>query len=133
MTILACGFWLSAAMVIYAYAGYPLLLRLLARRAGAAPPIPDEASLPTVTLIVPAHNERATIDAKLANTLALDYPVGRLQVLFVSDGSTDGTTEALREAPDDRTEVLEITDARRQGRRPQRRPDPGAPRHRRVH
>ena len=109
MTILAWAFWISAAMVIYAYAGYPLLLSLLARRAGAAQPIPDDASLPTATLIVPAHNERATIDAKLANTRALDYPAGRLQVLFVSDGSTDGTTEAIREALDDRTEVLEIT------------------------
>jgi cellulose synthase/poly-beta-1,6-N-acetylglucosamine synthase-like glycosyltransferase len=109
MTILVWTFWIAAAMVVYAYVGYPLLLRLVARGSAADPPPVDDAGLPTVTMIVPAHNERATIEPKLANTKALDYPEGRLQVVFVSDGSTDGTTEALRARADARTEVLEIT------------------------
>jgi cellulose synthase/poly-beta-1,6-N-acetylglucosamine synthase-like glycosyltransferase len=107
MTIMEWLFWISGAMVIYAYVGYPLLLRLLAP--GETPRPSDDEPLPTVTMIVPAHNELANIGAKLANTKALDYPAGLLEVIFVSDGSTDGTTEAVRAALDDRTIVLEIT------------------------
>src|ERR1700752_1768821 len=109
MTSMEWIFWISGAMVIYAYAGYPLLLRLLASGGDAAPRPVDDDALPTVTMLVPAHNELANIGAKLAKTKALEYPAGRLEVIFISDGSTDGTTEAVRAALDDRTSVLEIT------------------------
>jgi cellulose synthase/poly-beta-1,6-N-acetylglucosamine synthase-like glycosyltransferase len=102
-------FWASAAMVVYAYAGYPLLLRLIAPRR-PAPTAPDaDDALPTVTLLVPAHNERANIDAKLANTRALDYPAGRFEAIFISDGSTDGTTERIVAGADARTTLVEVT------------------------
>jgi cellulose synthase/poly-beta-1,6-N-acetylglucosamine synthase-like glycosyltransferase len=101
-------FWLSAAMVVYAYVGYPLLLRVITPRGDAAPPPQDDAALPSVTMIVPAHNESANIDAKLANTRALDYPEGRLEVLFVSDGSTDGTNERIAAQRDARTTLIEV-------------------------
>lgn len=88
-------FWLSVAGVIYPYAGYPLVLWLLARWApvrhrAEAPPVPG------VSMIVPFHNEAARVSKKLANTAALRYPPGLLQVLLVSDGSTDSTAAELR-------------------------------------
>jgi cellulose synthase/poly-beta-1,6-N-acetylglucosamine synthase-like glycosyltransferase len=110
MTTMVWLFWVAAALVFYAYVGYPLLLRLLAPGDNdAARSADDDAALPTVTMLVPAHNEMANIGAKLTNTKTLDYPAGKLEVIFISDGSTDGTTEAVRAVLDDRTRVLEIT------------------------
>ena len=70
-------FWLSAAGVVYAYAGYPLVLLALqklgiaaGRRAGGS------VDAPTITMIIPVHNEVDRIDAKLQNTRALQYPEG---------------------------------------------------------
>jgi cellulose synthase/poly-beta-1,6-N-acetylglucosamine synthase-like glycosyltransferase len=103
-------FWLSAAAVVYGYAGYPALLWLLCRakstgRGDARVP----TALPSVTMIVPVHNEDRTIDAKIVNTRSLVYE-GRLAVLFVSDGSTDRTVPRLRAAADDRISVVELAD-----------------------
>lgn len=83
-------FWLCAAMVGYVYAGYPALLTVLARLRPAqsfAPP--DE--LPTVTLLIAAYNEQNVIASKLENSLALDYPHDKLQILVAADGSDDAT------------------------------------------
>ena len=82
-------FWVSLAVCAWVYAGYPLLLLALA----AARPRPVRAApvTPAVTILIPAHNEEGVIADKLANCRALDYPPDRLEVLVVSDGSTDGT------------------------------------------
>ena len=89
-------FWASSLTAVYAYAGYPLALIVLARlrRQPELPPAASDA-LPGISMIVPVHNERATIEAKIQNTKVLQYPREKLQVLFVSDGSTDGTVEAI--------------------------------------
>lgn len=90
-------FWLAIFGGFYAYVGYPLTLlglgRLFGRpvRAKAA-----ETDLPTVTIVVPAHNESGVIGAKLDNLLALDYPYERLEILVVSDGSTDSTVAIVQ-------------------------------------
>ena len=89
-------FWVSVLGVLYPYFGYPAILWLLARRRGGDVPASDVETLPSVTLIVPVHNEQGRIERKLANTAALRYPAGRLQTLFVSDGSTDGTIDIIR-------------------------------------
>lgn len=105
-------FWTSVAAVLFAYAGYPLVLNLLVRWRGrelAVRPMSDDA-LPGVTVIVPVHNERSIIDEKLANTAALVYPGGKLEVLFVSDASTDGTAEAIAARTDDRIRLIELHD-----------------------
>jgi cellulose synthase/poly-beta-1,6-N-acetylglucosamine synthase-like glycosyltransferase len=91
---LAGLFWVSVAGVLYPYFGYPLLLWLLGRRrrdeAGG------ETDLPTVTMIVPVHNEASRLLRKIENTAALRYPADKLQILIVSDGSTDDTVELAR-------------------------------------
>jgi cellulose synthase/poly-beta-1,6-N-acetylglucosamine synthase-like glycosyltransferase len=89
-------FWLSIAGASYPYIGYPLLLWVLAalrRDAWSA----TEGALPRVTVIVPVHNEAARIRQKIANTANLRYPSGQMQVVFVSDGSTDETVTLIRD------------------------------------
>jgi cellulose synthase/poly-beta-1,6-N-acetylglucosamine synthase-like glycosyltransferase len=53
------------------------------------------AQLPAVTLIIPAYNEEECLPAKICNVLQMDYPADKLEVIFVSDGSTDGTNPIL--------------------------------------
>lgn len=105
--ILQLLFWLSVLGVIYPYLGYPLLLKLIGtvrRRPVVAP----AADVPTVTMIIPVHNEAKRIARKVANTAALRYPPERLQVLFISDGSTDRTVEMIREAATPSMTVIEL-------------------------
>ena len=88
-------FWFSLAVLLYIYAGYPALLRVLA---WARPrPVRKRDITPPVSLVISAHNEEAVIRAKLENALTLDYPSGLLEVVVVSDGSSDGTDDIVRE------------------------------------
>lgn len=108
-------FWISVFVVFYAYAGYGLLLWLLVRvkeslRPRREPALPDE--LPRVTLLVAAYNEEEIVDDKMANTLGLDYPEGLLDMVWVTDGSTDGTNAALERYP----RVRVLFDAPRRGK-----------------
>jgi lipopolysaccharide/colanic/teichoic acid biosynthesis glycosyltransferase/cellulose synthase/poly-beta-1,6-N-acetylglucosamine synthase-like glycosyltransferase len=86
-----------AVVIAYHHVGFPLALRALARRrraagAGAAvAPMTRQDALPSVTLIVPAHNEAGVMVSKLANLAALDYPRDRLRVVLALDGCTDDT------------------------------------------
>ncbi len=88
-------FWIGVAGVFYPYLGYPLVLMLLGR-ATRAPIVHGATPLPRVSVIIPVHNEASRIASKIANTAALDYPADRIEVLFVSDGSTDNTVEIIR-------------------------------------
>jgi cellulose synthase/poly-beta-1,6-N-acetylglucosamine synthase-like glycosyltransferase len=101
-------FWLSVAGVVYPYFGYPLVLLFL-RRFYGRPSLPDAgAVVPSVSMIVPVHNESVRIRQKLANTTALQYPADRLQILFVSDGSTDDTVDIIRAAATPAMHVVEL-------------------------
>jgi cellulose synthase/poly-beta-1,6-N-acetylglucosamine synthase-like glycosyltransferase len=99
MTAIAIVFWISAALIVYTHAGYPLVLRALVsrrRRPTLDPHILSEP--PTVSLIIAAYDEEDVIAAKVANALALDWPRERLEVIVASDGSTDATAERARAA-----------------------------------
>jgi len=85
---------------------YPGLLCL--RAAWAPAPIAGGDVQPTVDLIIAAHDEAASIDVRLENALALDYPPERLRIWVASDGSTDGTVEIARRRQDDRVRVLDL-------------------------
>jgi cellulose synthase/poly-beta-1,6-N-acetylglucosamine synthase-like glycosyltransferase len=91
-------FWFSVFGVIYPYLGYPAVLWLLGGMLGRERKIEGEDSpfYPSISMIIPVCNEEKRIERKLANTEALRYPADRLQVLFVSDGSTDRTVELIR-------------------------------------
>ena len=89
MILIKTLFWLSFAFVFYVYLGYPAVL-LIWRRI-APRPVKKKYWEPTATLVIAAHNERQTIEAKLRNCLALDYPKRKLQIIVSLDGSTDGS------------------------------------------
>ena len=91
LTLLFVG---SLAVCAYVYFGYPALLYLLSRLRPR--PVQRGAVRPSVTIVVPAYNEEAVIEAKIRNSLAQLYPDGLLEVLVVSDGSTDGTDDIVR-------------------------------------
>ena len=83
-------FWASAALAVYVYAGYPLLLAVLRRV--ARHPVAKRPIEPSVSLLVAAYNEADVIEAKIRNALALDYPAERLEIAIACDGPTDDTT-----------------------------------------
>ena len=94
--MLIAVFWAALFLVVYTYLIYPVLLWLLA----AGRKMPEYASpseWPTVSLLIAAHNEEAVLRAKLENALAMDYPAERLDIIVVSDASTDGTDRIAAE------------------------------------
>jgi cellulose synthase/poly-beta-1,6-N-acetylglucosamine synthase-like glycosyltransferase len=93
-------FWTLAGIVCYTYLGYALLLfvlvkikRMFRKKLPSAAPVDAE---PDVTLFITAYNEREVVKEKMMNSLALDYPVDKLRILWVTDGSTDGTPEMVK-------------------------------------
>jgi poly-beta-1,6-N-acetyl-D-glucosamine synthase len=92
-------FWAALGLIVYAHLGYPLLLWGVARLFGEHSATPGWlGELPRVTLVVPAYDEEAVIERRVANALELDYPRERLQVIVASDGSSDSTAELARAA-----------------------------------
>jgi cellulose synthase/poly-beta-1,6-N-acetylglucosamine synthase-like glycosyltransferase len=93
-------FWVLAGIIFYTYVGYGLLLfvlvnikRMLGRKHPQTIPVVEE---PAVTIFITAYNERSVVKDKMMNTLALDYPSDKLRILWVTDGSTDGTPDLVR-------------------------------------
>jgi cellulose synthase/poly-beta-1,6-N-acetylglucosamine synthase-like glycosyltransferase len=84
-------------LVAYAYAGYPFLLRLLTLGRPAPAIRSDPPVWPHVTISVPVYNEVVAVRGLLDSLLALDYPADRRQILIMSDASTDGTDDIVRE------------------------------------
>jgi len=99
-------FWVCSILLVYLYVLYPPLVRLLAARFGK--PVARGTDLPTVTVIVSAYNEEKAILAKLANLASLDYPASLLDVLVVSDASSDNTEALVRGFDRNRVSVLRV-------------------------
>jgi cellulose synthase/poly-beta-1,6-N-acetylglucosamine synthase-like glycosyltransferase len=108
-------FAISAVLLGWAYGVYLVFLRalLLARPPRQAPEAPLE--LPAVTVLVFAFNEESTIAGKIENSLALDYPEDRLDVIVASDGSTDATNSIVAAHPSPRVRLLEFAERRGKG------------------
>jgi poly-beta-1,6-N-acetyl-D-glucosamine synthase len=104
-------FWISLSIVVFANVGYLVVLALLSRLR-IRPVAKDEAFTPSLSVIIPAYNEETIIDRKIQNTLALDYPADRMQVVVVSDGSTDGTNAVLGTLRDSRLRVEILKEGR---------------------
>ncbi len=98
-TIASVVFWGCAAIIVYAYIVYPVLLVTLGalRRAPAAPRELNDADLPVVSVLVVAHNEESVIRERIDNLLALDYPQDKLELVIASDSSRDRTVDIVKE------------------------------------
>ncbi|HZI17563.1 MAG TPA: glycosyltransferase family 2 protein [Pyrinomonadaceae bacterium] len=94
-TTAALIFWAGTAALGYTYAGYPLLLVALSRLRGRTI-ARREGFEPSVSIVITAYNEERDLAAKLENTLALDYPKEKLEVIVASDCSSDRTDEIAR-------------------------------------
>lgn len=86
-------FWFSVLVVFYVYAGYPILLKILSYRKTSIKT--NDNYFPSVTLFIPAYNEETVIEEKLKNSLALEYPPDKFEILVASDGSDDGTEQVV--------------------------------------
>lgn len=100
-------FHVSFWTLLYIYLGYPALVWVLARAFGREPRRKDIT--PAVSLLIPAYNEAAHIDAKLRNSLALQYPRELLEIVVASDGSTDRTNAIVEQFRAQGVKLLAMT------------------------
>lgn len=96
-------FWLSLLIVFYTFLGYGIVLYLLVRirrllKGKRMAPGLDQ-DFPTLTLVIAAYNEESIIEEKVADTLRLSYPEGKLRLIFVTDGSSDRTPDLVARYP----------------------------------
>ncbi|WP_231490792.1 glycosyltransferase family 2 protein [Pedobacter sp. Leaf170] len=92
-------FWISLFIVVYTFVGYGFLLFLLIKlkRLFVKKIVFNrEYELPTVTILVAAYNEADIIQDKIKNTLELDYPKDKIQIIFITDGSSDATPDKIK-------------------------------------
>ncbi|HET7617678.1 MAG TPA: glycosyltransferase family 2 protein [Vicinamibacterales bacterium] len=101
-------FWLSALVVLYVYAGYPLLAAVWGKTRDRRPRKRrfEPGSWPTLSIIVAARNEAARLPGRVANLLDQEYP-GPREIIVVSDGSTDDPARALARF-DARVRLIEV-------------------------
>jgi cellulose synthase/poly-beta-1,6-N-acetylglucosamine synthase-like glycosyltransferase len=106
--VLTVILWSSLLLSAYTYAGYPLLLAVLARVARRLPRQPDpNGPWPSVSVLIAAYNEEHVIGERIRNLLALDYPRDRLELVIASDGSSDRTVEIVQSHANDGVRVLD--------------------------
>lgn len=89
-------FWISAFIILYSYIGYPLLLffvTLFKKNKNSE----NDDFLPKITILIAAYNESEIVKEKVQNTLSLNYPREKIRQVWVTDGSTDGTPEIIKE------------------------------------
>jgi cellulose synthase/poly-beta-1,6-N-acetylglucosamine synthase-like glycosyltransferase len=103
---MALLFWLATAVVVYTYAGFPLLVLLRARLR----PRPHARAdvTPSVSVVIAAHDEEASIGPRVDNLLGIDYPRDRIEFVIASDGSTDRTVAEARRRDDARVRILDL-------------------------
>jgi cellulose synthase/poly-beta-1,6-N-acetylglucosamine synthase-like glycosyltransferase len=101
-------FFICLCGILYTYFGYPLLLMLLTRGKSEAK-TESSGELPTVSLIISAHNEEAVIAGKIENALGVDYPEELLEIIVVSDSSTDATPSIVRQYEDRGVRLIDIS------------------------
>ena len=98
--ILECFFWIFLIIIIYTYIGYPFLLWILTGLKNKFSDHQESTSSdyePEVCLFVTAYNESNFVSQKVNNSLQLDYPKEKIQFLWITDGSDDGTPDLLKE------------------------------------
>lgn len=103
-------FWMVALLLFYVYAGYPMVLGLLSlfvRR-----PRSEPQYCPKLSVMIAAYNEEEAIERKIQQTLALDYPADQIEILVLSDCSTDRTDDIVTAFPDNRVRLVRMPERR---------------------
>jgi poly-beta-1,6-N-acetyl-D-glucosamine synthase len=100
--------WVTLGLILYTYVGYPLLLLVWSRL--APNPVMNAPFTPKVSVVIAAWNEKDRIAAKIKNCLQQDYPQDNLEIVVVSDGSTDGTDEVVRQVESNRVRLIVLQD-----------------------
>ena len=102
MTALIITFWILLFIVFYTYIGYGILLFILVKimkLSGRGKEERQTGYEPDVTLFIAAYNEKDFVAGKVKNSLELDYPKEKLHMVWVTDGSDDGTPDVLKQYP----------------------------------
>ncbi len=87
-------FWIALIILLFTYLGYPLSLMVINLFSKISKK--DESFCPSVSLIIPVYNEEIIIESKIKNSLLLDYPKEKLEIIVASDGSTDDTKAIVK-------------------------------------
>lgn len=123
MLMFQIGFWICLGLIVYPYGIYPFLLFLtysltqawrdlkyLGSSRNRRTPTPSPAELLGVSIIVPAYNEERVLPQKIENLESLEFPKERLEVIFVSDGSTDNTNPILQRVESENFKSILLSD-----------------------
>lgn len=108
--MLACLFWVLLILSLYSYFLYPLCLKLLNLLKPSHTTKSTDSSIPSLSLIITAHNEKDRIRAKLDNSLKIDYPSDLLEIIVASDNSDDGTDDIVNEYSDKNIKLVRATE-----------------------
>jgi Glycosyltransferases, probably involved in cell wall biogenesis len=106
MVTLKVLFWICLFIVFYTYIGYGMLLYVMVLikrlfcKTSQDPILPDDDQLPDVTLMICAYNEEDIIREKMENIRQIDYPADKFCVMWVTDGSNDGSNDLLKQYPE---------------------------------
>lgn len=94
-------FWISVFFIGYTYLGYPLILAVLVKikeRGRSVLPVTHK-DWPSITLLIAAYNEEICLREKLENALSLNYPLDKLKIWVVTDGTTDDSNTLIQQFP----------------------------------
>lgn len=97
-------FFFCSFMILYVYLGYPLLALILSLMRNRT--VKKADYLPTVSILIAAYNEESCIGTTIENKLKLSYPKEKMEIIIVSDGSTDRTDEIVRRYASDGVKLL---------------------------
>jgi len=110
-------FWLSAFFLIYPYIIFPVLLILLTKHFASNKHLKEiENKWPFVTFIISAYNEEQVISQKIQNTIELDYPKDKLEIIVISDASNDNTDDIVQDWAVKNENILLVRQNQRKGK-----------------
>jgi len=118
MSIFALGIafvlWTCAALIVFGYAVYPILVWSLSRWLvrSVVPPAMEPTEWPSVSLLIAAYNEEDVIEERVRNALAMDYPRDRLEIVIALDGCDDRTSAIVRRYEGEGVRLLDYTQRR---------------------
>jgi cellulose synthase/poly-beta-1,6-N-acetylglucosamine synthase-like glycosyltransferase len=117
LEILHYIYWISLFLLVYPYLVYPFLLKILTRFFNANRNLSKmSGEWPAVTFITSAYNEEQVIERKLRNALEMDYPRDLLEIMVISDASSDRTDQIVRELGIEYPQIHLVRQEQRRGK-----------------